>query len=299
MNNVKKIFSIKDLENFSGIKAHTIRIWEKRYGLLEPNRSDSNIRNYDEKNFIKLLNISMLYNSGYKISKIAQFSEEEINTRVRELKTKHNSSDTYINKFLVSMINYDVVQYHVIFNELLLTKSFKEIFFEYLMPLLNKIGDLWQTKSILPSHEHFISNLIIQKIYANIELTQNNSVKKHDKVFVLFLPLNEIHEIALLYIYFELRLLNYNCIYLGQNTDIEHLLSLKEMFANIHFISVFTVEPTSLEFDQYLDNLYQQLIKNTDNRFLFLGKTTTSDLLSRSNKQLIYFLSIQELLKAI
>ena len=216
MNNVKKYFSIRDLENLSGIKAHTIRIWEKRYNLLSPERTDTNIRIYSLASLQKLLNIILLYNNGYKISKIAKIPETELPAVVREIIAKNSMKSHAINAFKLSMINFDLSLFQNTYNSLLSTRSFREIFWEVFMPLLNELGLLWQTDTISPAHEHFITNLIKQKIYTSTEKLQVIEPTRNDKIFVLYLPDNEIHEIGLLFLNYEIVLKGYKTIYLGQ-----------------------------------------------------------------------------------
>ena len=156
MNNIKANFSIKDLENLTGIKAHTIRIWEKRYNLLSPDRSDTNIRNYSIASFQKLLNISYLNNNGLKISKIADLKEEEIPIKVREIASRGKVEDHAINAFKMAMVNFDQKLFYNTYNNLIEHKTFKNIFYTVFIPLLNEIGLLWQTDTITPAQEHFI-----------------------------------------------------------------------------------------------------------------------------------------------
>jgi DNA-binding transcriptional MerR regulator len=184
MNNVKSIFSIKDLENLSGIKAHTIRIWEKRYNILEPMRSTTNIRNYDLSNLQKLLNIVLLHNYGYKISRIAEHSTEKIELLVREIISEKSSKNHAINAFKMAMINFDQALFFNTYNNLLSEKTFREIFYDVVIPLMNEIGLLWQSGTITPAQEHFISFLIKQKLLINTEKIQILEPTRTDKVFV-------------------------------------------------------------------------------------------------------------------
>ena len=200
MNNIKNTFSIKDLENLSGIKAHTIRIWEKRYNILEPNRTDTNIRLYDTANLQKLLNITLLHNHGYKISQISKYPPEKIPAIVKEIISKKSVKTHAIAAFKLAMINFDQTLFIATYDKLLSEKSFREIFYEVFIPLIEEIGMLWQTDTITPAHEHFISYLIRQKILLNTEMLQRLEPQKKDRVFVLFLPMNEIHELGLMYI---------------------------------------------------------------------------------------------------
>ncbi|MGB2225653.1 MAG: MerR family transcriptional regulator, partial [Polaribacter sp.] len=160
MNNIKKEFTIKDLENISGIKAHTIRIWEKRYNLLEPNRSETNIRSYNPESLQKLLNIVLLNKNNFKVSKIAKMSNEEIIVQARELAFQNAIEDEAINSFKIAMFQFDKILFNNTYNKLLHKKTFREIFKDVFIPFLEHIGLLWQTDTLLAAHEHFISNLI-------------------------------------------------------------------------------------------------------------------------------------------
>ena len=264
MNNVKKVFSIRDLENLSGIKAHTIRIWEKRYNLLSPERTDTNIRTYSLSSLQKLLNITLLYDNGYKISKIAKIPESDIPKTVKEVISQKNNRSQNLNAFKLAMMNFDQTIFFNTYEKLLGTKSFREIFKEVFIPLLNEIGLLWQTDTISPAHEHFITSLIKQKILVNTESLQNKSPIKQDKVFVSFLPENEIHDIGILYLNYEILLKGYKVVYLGQTIPIENLVDLIKYFDNVYFLSYFTVKPDKTEIDAYMEE-FKKLLKDYPN----------------------------------
>jgi DNA-binding transcriptional MerR regulator len=275
MNNVKKLFSIKDLENLSGIKAHTIRIWEKRYNLLSPDRTDTNIRTYSLASLQKLLNITMLYNNGYKISKIAKLAEKDIPGVVRDLATKNSSKSQALNSFKMAMMNFDQTLFFKTYDELLATNSFHDIFFEIFIPLLNEMGMLWQTDSITPVNEHFITGLIKQKILINTEKLQQVEPTRKDKVFVPYLPENEIHEIGLLYINYEIVRSGYKSIYLGQTVPLENLRVLMKYFDTVYFVSYFTVVPTKEKISRYLQE-FEEIVReeNADVQLWLLGHQT-------------------------
>jgi len=190
MNTIQTVFSIKDLENLTGIKAHTIRIWEKRYNLLEPERSDTNIRSYNLGSLRKLLNINFLNTHGFKISKIAALEESDIAVKVREMSFLGNVEKHAFNAFKLSMLNFDQVLFYNTYNQLLEEKSFREIFYEIFVPIIQDLGLLWQTHTITPAHEHFITVHIRQKILIHIERLQSLNPRPDAKTFVLFLPLN-------------------------------------------------------------------------------------------------------------
>ncbi|QLG44161.1 MerR family transcriptional regulator [Costertonia aggregata] len=271
MNNVKKFFSIRDLENLSGIKAHTIRIWEKRYNLLSPERTSTNIRTYSLSSLQKLLNITLLYNNGYKISKIARIPENEIPLMVREIVAKNSVKNHAINAFKLAMINFDQSLFFSTYNSLLADKSFREIFKDVFIPLLNELGLLWQTDTISPSHEHFITNLIKQKIFINTEKLQIIEPTKKDKIFVLFLPENEIHEIGLLFLNYEIVLRGYKSIYLGQTVPIKSLQDLRKYYDNLYFVSYFTVEPSKDKLDKYIKEFIKEVVDNGNSKLWVLG----------------------------
>jgi DNA-binding transcriptional MerR regulator len=273
MNNVKKLFSIRDLENLSGIKAHTIRIWEKRYELLSPERTSTNIRTYNLESLQKLLNITLLYNNGHKISKIAKIPEENIPLMVREIVSKNSIKNHAISAFKLAMINFDQTLFISTYNSIIVDRTFREVFKDVFIPFLNEIGLLWQTDSISPAHEHFVTSLIKQKIVSNTENLHQLTVKK-DKIFVPFLPENEIHEIGLLYLNYEIVLRGYKSIYLGQTVPLDTLKDVMQYFDKLYFVSYFTVAPSQDKIERYMND-FSDLIKDfPDSKLWILGYQT-------------------------
>lgn len=300
MNNIKTEFTIKDLENFSGIKAHTIRIWEKRYNLFEPKRTDSNIRYYDMESMQKLLNVSLLYNNGLKISKIAMLSKAKMEISVKELVFKEGFESSALNSFKLAMLNFDEELFNKTYNSLISQTSFRNIFIELFMPFLNQIGLLWQVSSITPAHEHFITNLIKQKIFINIEKIQFLQSKDNSKKFVLYLPMNEIHELGLLFLHFELLFHGHHSIYLGQSVPIENLNDLQKIFNDVCFVVYLTVEPSKESVEEYLQKVYNEVLKNTNDTLYVLGsKLTQFDAVSLKNEQIKLFKSPVDLLNIL
>jgi len=272
LNNIKSEFTIKDLENFSGIKAHTIRIWEKRYNLLEPNRTDSNIRYYNIDNLQKLLNVAFLNANGLKISKIADLPVSKLNATVRELAAKKGVDTQASNSLKLAMLNFDENLFNVTYNNLIASSSLRDVFKNVFLPFLNEIGLLWQVNSITPAHEHFITNLIQQKIHINIERLQLASPTNFEKVFVLYLPVNEIHDLGLLYIHFELLLHGYQSVYLGQSVPIANLSDVQKVFDSICFISYLTVEPSRMSVLEYIENVKDIVLKGSNDELWVLGR---------------------------
>ncbi|MCF7561751.1 MerR family transcriptional regulator [Sabulilitoribacter multivorans] len=299
MNNIKVNFSIKDLENLTGIKAHTIRIWEKRYNLLSPDRTDTNIRNYSLSSFQKLLNISYLNNNGLKISKIANLKEEEIPIKVREIASRAKIEDHAINALKMAMINFDQVLFYSTYNSLLESKTFSEIFYSVFLPLLNEIGLLWQTNTITPAHEHFLSIHIKQKILLNIERLQLLEPKPISKTYVLFLPENEIHDIGLLFINYQLRSKGYHTIFLGESVPMESLTDLLDFFEDITFVSYFTVYPEDNNIKEYINKFNNLLLNQENTKLLLLGKKLSSFNKSEVPQKVTIFNSIENLVKQL
>lgn len=298
MNNVKSVFSIKDLENLSGIKAHTIRIWEKRYNVLEPMRTETNIRMYDLSNLQKLLNITLLHNHGYKISKISSLSKERIPQLVNEIISEKSAKHHAISSFKIAMMNFDQTLFMNTYNKLLTEKSFREVFYEVFIPLIYEIGLLWQTDTISPAHEHFITYLIKQKILINTETVQIKEPIKTDRVFVLYLPVNEIHELGLMYLNYEILNQGYKTIYLGESVPIESLSDLKKHFDNITYICYTTVEPNKNEINDYIRKLKKEVMDDSSKLFL-IGRMTENIDPGLLSQKLSKFNSIKELVEFI
>ncbi|WP_103070646.1 MerR family transcriptional regulator [Aquimarina sediminis] len=270
MNNVKTFFTIKDLENISGIKAHTIRIWEKRYALLSPQRSDTNIRYYSLESLQKLLNIVLLKKNKYKISKIAEMSHETILVYARELAYKIAINDDAINSLKLAMFQFDKVLFNNTYNKLLQKKTFREVFKDVFIPFLNHIGLLWQTDSLSPAHEHFMSSLIAQKIQINTEKLEYFTANL-DTTYVLFLPENEIHELGLMYLNYELVLRGYRTIYLGQSLPLNNLNYFIESDTKVYFFTALTVQPYDDKIVEFFQKI-EDMLKETKHSFVAVGR---------------------------
>lgn len=246
MEQIKQNFSIKDLEHLSGIKAHTIRIWEKRYNILTPDRTDTNIRTYDISNLQKILNVTFLNEHGYKISRIAKLSDDEISSMVKNVAATASLQNRAINSFKVAMINFDESLFKKTYDKLLETKTFRQIFHEIFLPLLDEVGLLWQTETLNPVHEHFIVDLIKHKIYFNIALTKEKIEFTEDRLYVLFLPENEIHDLGLLYLNYELTLSGRKTIFLGPSMPLKDMKYILDIHPDPVFMSYLTISPREL-----------------------------------------------------
>ncbi len=297
MNNIKSTFSIKDLENLTGVKAHTIRIWEKRYNLLQPERTDTNIRYYSLANLQKLLNISYLNSNGYKISKIASLHAKQIPILVKEVAQNDLTNNHAIDIFKLSMLNFDQKLFYDTYETLIKEKSFLEMFYQDFIPLLSEIGMLWQTDTITPAHEHFLTSLIRQKILVNTEKIQSQSQIENDKVFVLYLPENEVHELGLMIINYQLIANGYKSIFLGQSVPLDSLKDLLNYYDDITFLSYFTVKPEREHLVDYLKEFSEKLLIKKSIKLWVLGRMLTDFDLKTLPKQVTTFDSIENLVK--
>ena len=219
------VYSIKELENLSGIKAHTIRIWEKRYCLIEPHRTNTNIRYYTDDNLKKILNVAVLNRHGIKISNIARLNDLELKEEIIRVSGVSHSSDTIVDSMVMSMIDLDEYKLEALIAKSISKKGFKSTVTEVLYPFLQKVGILWQSGDIYPAQEHFVSFLIRQKIIAATDAL-SNTFNPNGKKFLLLLPEGEWHEIALLIAYYMIKEANHEVIYLGQSVPYSDVLSI-------------------------------------------------------------------------
>jgi DNA-binding transcriptional MerR regulator len=226
-------YSIKDLEVLSGVKAHTIRIWEKRYGLLTPNRTDTNIRYYDDIDLRKILNVSLLVNNGIKISKAAKFDDSKIRDAVMEItKNKTNESD-YVDRLILYMLNFDNIGFSNFASEIIANKGFEDAFLKVFFAMFERIGTYWQVGSIFPAQEHYVTNIIRQKVI--VEIDKIGVENRKGATILFFLPDNELHEMSLLFYSYLAQKNGYNVVYLGQFVPFEDLTKV-QMHIKIDYV---------------------------------------------------------------
>lgn len=247
-------YSIKDLERLTGIKAHTLRIWEKRYNIVEPERSNTNIRSYNDENLKRLLNISILVKNGYKISRVADLDNEQINEKILEVSRLSHNYTSQIESLIVSMIEVDEVKFEGILNSSIIKLGFETTVFDILYPLFERIGVLWQVGSINPAQEHFISNLIRRKMLVAIDGLPPSS-NNDSKQFILFLPEWELHEIGLLLYEYLIRKKGHKVIYLGQSLPMDDLVALSKSKSSDYLLTSFTSHLSKNELRSYIETL--------------------------------------------
>ena len=246
-------YSIKDLEVLSGIKAHTIRIWEKRYNLLNPERTETNIRYYTDDDLRKMLNISLLVRHGFKISKLAGWKDEKVREAVLELNQLVNKESDYIDHLLMYMINFDDIGFRRITNELISRMGTEEAISKVFFRLFEGIGTFWQVGSIFPAQEHFVTNIIRQTLIVEIDKLEKSNKAVANILF--YLPENEYHELSLLFYSYLAQKYGYHVIYLGQTVPFE---DLKKIAAQIHIDYIFSAFIHSVQKEE-LENYFNEL----------------------------------------
>ena len=264
----KERFTIKDLENFTGIKAHTIRIWEKRYKLLEPKRTETNIRFYDENDLKKILNINLLYNNSYKISKIALLREQEIFEASKSLILNTSNSTSEVDQLTLAILKFEKEKVLDIFSRY--SKNIFELYEKIIVPFLIKVGELWQVNSIQIIHEHFFS--ILFKEYLHEKITSLDATDKTNSNVLLFLHEKEEHEFTILLYYYLFKSKGYNCFYMGQSVPIS---DLEFAIPKIKPKYIFTSCIAKLEEKEFITIIDTLLTHATDSKIIMSGYQTS------------------------
>lgn len=247
-------YSIKELENLSGIKAHTIRIWEKRYGIIKPARTDTNIRFYCDEDLKRLLNIAILNRHGMRISDISKLSDPEMSEKVINVSSDSSSAESSIENLIIAMVEMDEFKFDRILSRYIMHEGFENTVIKVIFPFFEKIGILWQTGSINPAHEHFVSNLFKQKLMVaidNIVVPEQQSTKK----LILFLPEGEYHELALLFYNYLIKKSGKLVYYLGSSIPFNDVLETTKMVEADYLFTALTSSLNKEELVDYLNNL--------------------------------------------
>lgn len=247
-------FSIKDIERLSGIKAHTLRIWEQRYNIIKPERTDTNIRWYSNEDLKKILNISLLNNHGVKISKICNLSGKQLTEEVSKLNDTELEDSEQVNGLIVAMIEIDETRFEKIISKGVLQLGFAQTVENIIHPFLRKIGIMWQAGAVNPAQEHFISNLIRQKLISAIDCIKPK-IKKNSGKFLLFLPDGELHELSLLFYSYLVKSTGNTSIYLGQSVPLDDIITIIKTRKPDYLVSVFTYNNKNLEIEKYIQHI--------------------------------------------
>ena len=264
-------FTIKDLENLSGIKAHTIRIWEQRYSFLSPQRTETNIRYYSNDELQKVLNIALLNKYGYKISHIDRMSNAEMGEKILSLSQAEAQQERIVNELIRCMANVTIDEFEMILDGYIKVKGIEKTIVQILFPFLERIGILWLTNHINPAQEHLVTNIIRQKLIVGIDGIKTSILS--GKTLLLFLPEGEHHELGLLFMHYLLKTRGIKVLYLGANVplkDVDYVVSLKNPdFLYAHLTSV----THNFNFERFLVSAHNRM---PDRKIIVSGALTQS-----------------------
>jgi MerR family transcriptional regulator, light-induced transcriptional regulator len=281
-------FTIKELEALSGIKAHTIRIWEQRYHFLKPSRTDTNIRRYSNDELKALLTVALLNKYGYKISRIDAMSHEERKKAVMELPAQEAFNERLVNKMVGYMIDMRNIDFEKLLNDHINQYGIEKTITEIIFFFLEKVGILWHTNHIMPVQEHIVSNIVRQKILSAIDTLP--LVHKQEAVFLLFLPEDEFHEMGLLYVYYLLRKRKLPVIYLGTSVPLKDIQYLFENRTPDYLYVHLTAFPRKHDLPKYLSTLAQKFSRTK----ILLSGSAIQDYKKPVASNVVKFQSLQE-----
>jgi DNA-binding transcriptional MerR regulator len=254
-------YSIKELEKLSGIKAHTIRIWERRHRIVTPERTGTNIRLYSDEDLKRIINVALLNNQGLKISQIARMTPEQISQKITELSIQKSPNEIYLDQLVIAMVDMNEVKFNEIISNLSERYGFERTITEVIYPFLEKIGVLWQAGSVNPAQEHFISNLIRQHLIvacASLPIPPTTGRKA-----ILFLPEGEFHEFGLLFFNYIARSLGIYTYYLGQSVPFNDLKAVYDIHKPDFVITAFVSTPAAAEVKAYVEQMAHEFAKST------------------------------------
>ena len=247
------LFNIRDIENLTGIKAHTLRIWEKRYSIIMPPTQPGKHRQYDNNDLRHILRISSLYHSGIKISKIADMSIEEINSFTFSVDKKTN-----FEVFITQLIDYSVemneVSFKKLYSELLETMGEENLYTLIIFPFLMRVGNLWLTGHVVPMQEHFASNIIRNELISSIDRLSGSDKNNQLKV-ILFCPIGEYHELPLLYLQYILKKNKVRTFFLGVNTNEDIVAQCMDKIGASTLMLYMMTNFTSFDAESYIQGL--------------------------------------------
>jgi DNA-binding transcriptional MerR regulator len=269
-------YSIKDLERISGIKAHTLRIWEKRYDILAPDRTDTNIRTYGDGDLRKLLNIKTLLEGGWKISHVGQLDYKSMKTEVEKMFDSREKGvvvyEPFVNALTAAMLEINEREFDRIFTSATTRFGLREAMIHVVNPFLQRVGIMWSVREAHPGHEHFATNIIRKKLFSAID--QMIPMEQRPEKFMLFLPEGEHHEIGLLFANFWLRSEGFQVIYLGANVPFDSLSEVADTVSPENILTFFIANRPVEEVEKYLGRVCRQFSRQT---IFIAGETNLLD----------------------
>jgi MerR family transcriptional regulator, light-induced transcriptional regulator len=289
-----KTFSISDIENLTGIKAHSIRVWEQRYNIIVPKRTHTNIRYYNDSDLCLFLNIATLIQNGYKISKIAEMNSGQICEVVKSLQLDYYNVNVQVQTLSNAMLKMDETEFDEIFEECIVSLGVQQTIETIIFPFMRKVGFMWQVGSINIAHEHFATHKIEQRLIAeNANLKHKNN--KNQKKYLLFLPPNETHQVGLLYTQYLLKLNGHKILYLGQNLPFDSLKQATLYFEPDFALTALTVANPNWDTLTLID----KILENLGNTKLLIAGALIHNVLLPNTPQLIPINNIFSFKKSI
>ncbi len=241
----------------TGVKAHTIRVWEKRYSIVEPLRTQTNIRFYSDEDLKKLLNVSILNNSGWKISQIAELSDEAISHEVFKIATQNQKTESLIERMLHATLNLDSIQFNKVITHAVITHGFENAFQEVFFPFYQKIQLLWLAGTVNVAQQHFADSILRQKVIVALDGLMM-STNPRGKRFFIFLPEGHYHELCMLFFAYLVRKGGHRSLYLGQSVGQKALVSISEVKSPDALVTTFSSPSSRREMETYLTTLSHQ-----------------------------------------
>lgn len=287
-------YSIKEIESLSGVKAHTLRIWEQRYDFLKPKRTDTNIRYYTDEQMRLLLNIGTLNRHGMKISKIAELDEQQLGKQVLEIYSNTHQPDDLLDALVMAMIDFDERRFERTLSHAINKLGIENAFTELAFPFMMRTGVLWTTGAVNVAQEHFVTNLLRRKIIVAIDGLLNEPIANAKK-FVLFLPENEVHDLLLLYTEYLLRKMGHHVLYLGSSMPVNDLRDVLKNHRPDFLLSYLTVPFTDFSLQDYV----KQLLKDFPSVNLILGGSQVHDIKTPPVSNCHFIYSAQDLSRVI
>ena len=244
----------------SGIKAHTLRIWEQRYNILKPERTETNIRYYSNADLRRILNISILNKNGHKISGIAGLNEQDLVKEVEKYLNNYLNESNQIERLYISLLDLNEARFESILNNAIINIGFESTIERIVFPFLKHLGNMWQVGAINPAQEHYISNIIRQKIIVHLDKVIPE-IHLKPKTYLFYLPANELHEMGLLYLHYLTKARGHKCVYLGQSVPLEDLITISKTISPDCLVSVFTSRMQDGQLELFLKNCYDALVQ--------------------------------------
>jgi MerR family transcriptional regulator, light-induced transcriptional regulator len=284
-------FTIKDIENLCGIKAHTLRIWEQRYKqLFIPKRKESQHRIYDSDDLKELLRISFLYHHGYKISKIARLSPAQIQEEVAGIKPQNCNYEIFVHQLIETSIQLDKENFEAVSNEIVMSIGMEKSILNVFYPFLQRIGLLWMTNHVIPAQEHFSSHIIRKKIISATDGLETNDNSEYN--IVIFSPSGELHEIPLLVVNYLLRKQGIKTTYFGASVSTETLKYYSQHHTVSHFYSHLITHLDSSGVDSFICSLCRSF---PDKPIVISGPA--SDCIQKKPANLMHLRSLDEVME--